>query len=73
MITENDVIIDDIADEVFENIEQAIDRELAFIMEEYGLNIDIINQLYYAWLIKERKEVNNDILRNKARNKRGII
>ena len=60
MITENDVIIDDIADEVFENIEQAIDRELAFIMEEYGLNIDMINQLYYAWLIKERKEVNNE-------------
>ena len=60
MITENDVMIDDIADEIFENIEQAIDRELEFIMEEYGLNIDIINQLYYAWLIKERKEVNNE-------------
>jgi len=60
MITENDVMIDDIADEIFENIEQAIDRELEFIMEEYGLNIDMINQLYYAWLIKERKEVNNE-------------
>ena len=60
MITENYVMIDDIADEIFENIEQAIDRELEFIMEEYGLNIDIINQLYYAWLIKERKEVNNE-------------
>ena len=60
MITENDVMIDYIADEIFENIEQAIDRELEFIMEEYGLNIDIINQLYYAWLIKERKEVNNE-------------
>ena len=60
MITENDVMIDDIAEEIFENIEQAIDRELEFIMEEYGLNIDIINQLYYAWLIKERKEVNNE-------------
>mgnify|MGYP003651237718 FL=1 len=55
MITENDIIIDDIADEVFENIEQAIDRELAFIMEEYGLNIDMINRLYYAWLMKENK------------------
>tara|TARA_X000001388_G_scaffold2213_1_gene1782 strand:+ start:677 stop:865 length:189 start_codon:yes stop_codon:yes gene_type:complete len=60
MITENDVIIDDIADEVFENIEQAIDRELAFIMEEYGLNIDMINHLYYAWLMKEKKEINNE-------------
>ena len=60
MITENDVIIDDIADEVFENIEQAIDRELAFIMEEYGLNIDMINRLYYAWLMKEKKEINNE-------------
>ena len=60
MITENDVIIDDIADEVFENIEQAIDRELAFIMEEYGLNIDMINHLYYAWLMKEKKEIINE-------------
>ena len=60
MITENDIMIDDVADEVFENIEQAIDRELEFIMEEYGLNIDIINQLYHAWLIKETKEVNNE-------------
>ena len=60
MITENDVILDDIADEVFENIEQAIDRELAFIMEEYGLNIDMINHLYYAWLMKEKKEINNE-------------
>ena len=60
MITENDVIIDDIADKVFENIEQAIDRELAFIMEEYGLNIDMINHLYYAWLMKEKKEINNE-------------
>ena len=60
MITENDVIIDDIADEVFENIEHAIDRELAFIMEEYGLNIDMINHLYYAWLMKEKKEINNE-------------
>ena len=60
MITENDVIIDDIADEIFENIEQAIDRELAFIMEEYGLNIDMINHLYYAWLMKEKKEINNE-------------
>ena len=60
MITENDVMIDDIADEIFENIEQAIDRELEFIMEEYGLNIDMINQLYYAWLIKERNEVNKE-------------
>ena len=60
MITENDVIIDDIADEVFDNIEQAIDRELAFIMEEYGLNIDMINHLYYAWLMKEKKEINNE-------------
>lgn len=60
MITENDIIIDDIADEVFENIEQAIDRELAFIMEEYGLNIDMINRLYYAWLMKEKKEINNE-------------
>ena len=60
MITENDIIIDDIASEVFENIEQAIDRELAFIMEEYGLNIDMINRLYYAWLMKEKKEINNE-------------
>ena len=60
MITENDIIIDDIADEIFENIEQAIDRELAFIMEEYGLNIDMINRLYYAWLMKEKKEINNE-------------
>jgi len=60
MITENDVMLDDIADEVFENIEQAIDRELAFIMEEYGLNIDMINHLYYAWLMKEKKEINNE-------------
>ena len=60
MITENDIIIDDIADEIFENIEQAIDRELAFIMEEYGLNIDMINHLYYAWLMKEKKEINNE-------------
>ena len=53
MITENDVMIDDIADEIFENIEQAIDRELEFIMEEYGLNEDMINKFYDAWLLKK--------------------
>ncbi len=60
MITENDVMIDDIADEIFEAIEQAIDFELEHIMNEHGLTIDMINKLYDAWLIKKAKEINNE-------------
>ena len=53
MITENDIIKDELEDEIFEDIEQAIDRELEFIMEEYGLNEDMINKFYDAWLLKK--------------------
>ena len=53
MITENDIIKDELEDEIFEDIEQAIDRELEFIMEEYGLNKDMINKFYDAWLLKK--------------------
>ena len=60
MITENDIIMDNIADEIFEAIEQAIDFELEYIMNEHGLTVDMINKLYDAWLIKKAKEINNE-------------
>tara|TARA_R100000234_G_scaffold30069_4_gene17576 strand:+ start:6312 stop:6782 length:471 start_codon:yes stop_codon:yes gene_type:complete len=53
MITENDIIKDELAEKIFEDIEQAIDRELQFIMEEYGLNIDMVNQIYDSWLLQK--------------------
>ena len=50
MITESDITFDNLADDVFPLLEEAIDREAEHIMDEFGIHPELMVKLIEAWL-----------------------
>ena len=60
MITENDIIVDKLSEEVFTRLDNMLIEELYEIHNELNVSTDIINQLKSAWIIKKEKQIENN-------------
>ena len=56
MITESDIIFDNLAEDVFPLLEEAIDREAEHIMDEFGINPETMVKLIETWLQNASKD-----------------
>ena len=61
MITESDIIFDNLAEDVFPLLEEALDREAEHIMDEFGINPETMVKLIESWLHNASK---NDYIPN---------
>ena len=66
MITESDIIFDNLAEDVFPLLEEAIDREAEHIMDEFGINPETMVKLIETWL-QEASKSENWYIKNKER------
>ncbi len=61
MITESDIIFDNLAEDVFPLLEEAIDREASHIMDEFNIDPETMVKLIESWLHNASK---NDYIPN---------
>jgi hypothetical protein len=66
MITESDITFDNLAEDVFPLLEEAIDREAEHIMDEFGINPETMVKLIETWL-QEASKSGNWYIENKER------
>jgi hypothetical protein len=50
MITESDIIFDNLAEDVFPLLEEAIDREAEHIMDEFNISPETMVKLIESWI-----------------------
>jgi len=55
MITESDIIFDNLAEDVFPLLEEAIDREAEHIMDEFNINPETMVKLIESWIEQANK------------------
>jgi len=56
MITESDIDFDNLAEDVFPLLEEALDREAEHIMDEFGINPETMVKLIETWLQNASKD-----------------
>jgi|TARA_R100001594_G_scaffold149526_1_gene207602 hypothetical protein len=56
-MNENELVFDKLAELVFPDLDEAVDRELEMIMEEHGINTQLMVDLVESWFLKRAKQV----------------
>ena len=56
-MNENELVFDKLAELVFPDLDEAVDRELEMIMEEHGINTQLMIDLVESWFLKRAKQV----------------
>lgn len=56
MTTERDIMIDELAEDVFPEFDEAVDSVSEMLMEEEGINSEVMIDLIHAWLLKRAKQ-----------------
>ena len=56
-MNENELIFDKLAEVIFPDLDEALDRESEHIMKEHGINPELMIDLIESWLTKRAKQV----------------
>jgi len=56
-MNENELIFDKLAEFLFPELDEAIDREAQNLMGEHNINMELMNDLLDAWLLKRARQV----------------
>ena len=56
-MNENELIFDKLAEFLFPELDEAIDREEQNLMGEHNINMELMNDLLDAWLLKRARQV----------------
>ena len=68
MITESDIIFDNLAEDVFPLLEEAIDREASHIMDEFNISPETMIKLIESWIEQADKNSIPYTIDDKRRN-----
>jgi len=56
-MNENELVFDKLCEVIFPDLDEAIDREAEHLMEEHGVNHELMVQIIEAFLYKRAKQV----------------
>tara|TARA_R100001129_G_scaffold94012_1_gene63959 strand:+ start:947 stop:1120 length:174 start_codon:yes stop_codon:yes gene_type:complete len=56
-MNENELVFDKLAEVIFPDLDEALDRESEHIMKEHGINPELMIDLIESWLTKRAKQV----------------
>ena len=56
-MNESELIFDKLAEFLFPELDEAMDREAQHLMGEHNINMELMNDLLDAWLLKRARQV----------------
>jgi len=56
-MNESELIFDKLAEFLFPELDEAMDREAQYLMGEHNINMELMNDLLDAWLLKRARQV----------------
>ena len=56
-MNENELIFDKLAEFLFPELDEAMDREAQHLMGEHNINMELMYDLLDAWLLKRARQV----------------
>ena len=56
-MNENELIFDKLAEFLFPELDEAMDREAQHLTGEHNINMELMNDLLDAWLLKRARQV----------------
>ena len=56
-MNENDLLVDELCDTLFPELDEAVDREAEHLMSEHNINSELMIRIVEAFLYKRAKQV----------------